>query len=238
MDGRRLILALFLAVAPPACDEPKGATASTSTAASAALPPAPPPSPVPFVVEPFGAAVFVLKAPSDKIADVKGLAKAFSGDLSIVPSDLTRTTGNVAVDLSSLETHGAGDDAVDGEATARLRDALEVGKTTVKEPLRLTRFTLRSIDEVSEKNVFDLPRDARSVTLKATGDLDLHGVKQERKVELTLTFTMTGGAVSRVTVRTAQPILVSLPAFGVKPPAPLGSEASVTFELSAKPGPR
>jgi hypothetical protein len=152
-----------------------------------------------------------------------------------VPSDLTRTTGSVAVDLSSLETHGTGDDAVDVAATARLRDALEVGKATLKEPLRLARFTLRTIDELPEKNVFDLPQSTHSVTLKATGDLDLHGVKQEKKVDLTLTFTMTGGTVSRVTVRTAQPLVVSLPAHGVKPGTAPGDEASVTLEVSAKP---
>jgi polyisoprenoid-binding protein YceI len=237
MTGRPRILAVFLAVAPIACDEPKGAAPADAAPASAALPaPAPP---VSFAVEPFGAAVFVVKAaPGGAGKDLKGLAKAFSGELSIVPSDLTRTTGSVAVDLAGLATHGVGDDAADGEATARLRDALEVGKDTLKEPLRLARFTLRSIDEVSEKNVFDLPRDSRSVTLKATGDLDLHGMKQEKKVELTLAFTMTGGAVSRVTVRTAQPLLVSLPAHGVKPPAGIADEASVTLELSAKPAPR
>jgi polyisoprenoid-binding protein YceI len=236
MGDRPLILAAILALVLPACDDPKAAAPADAAAASAA--PAPAPA-LPFSVEPFGAAVFVLKAPPGGAAkDVKGLAKAFSGELSLVPSDLTRTTGTVAVDLAGLETHGVGDDAVDGAATARLRDALEVGKATLKEPLRLARFTLRSIDELSEKNIFDLPRDTHSVTLKATGDLELHGVKQEKKVELTLSFAMSGGAVSRVTVRTAQPIVVSLPAYGVKAGAAPGDEASVTLEVSAKPAAR
>lgn len=246
--GRSILLA-FLAAAPIGCDTtaPKGAPAASASAVMA------PAALVRFPVQPFGAAVFVVKAPPDAAGkDIKGIAKAFSGELWLDFQDLKRSRGNVAVDLATLETHGLGDDALDGDVTARVRDALEVGKATLKEPLRFARFTVRSVDEVSEENGSEPPGERRSVTLKVTGDLELHGVKQEKKVELTLTSTSAGGVVSQVTVKTAKPLSLSLSAHDIKPRGAKGEilagqalvaagaahadEASVTFELSAKLG--
>lgn len=254
MPLRPLVIAAFLAAASLGCDNPDTrakppASAQPSATTSAA---APAPTPVRFAVEPFGSAVFILKVPVDFFSkDIKGVAKTFAGQLVIDPRDLTQTRGDVAVDLTSLEAHGFGEERLDAEVTGHARDFLEVGKGSLKEPLRFARFTIKSIDEVSDKDVLALSGDKREVTLKATGDLELHGVKQEKHVELGAVFTVAGGVVSRVTVRTTKPFAVSLAAYEIKPRGasgedltgkPMGTagaahadEVSVSFEVSAKP---
>jgi len=253
MAQRHLILAAFLLAASAGCEDrgekakPASSAAPSATAVSTSTR-----APVRFSVEPFGVAVFVVKVPPDPVSrDIKGVAKGFGGALEIDPYDVSRTRGDVAVDLTTLEAHGFGDERLDAEVTAHARDFLEVGKGSLKEPVRFARFAIKSIDDASERNVMPLPGDKRTVTRKATGDLEIHGVKQEKQVELVASFTVSGETVSRVTVRTAKPIVVSLSGHGIKPRGASGEditaqalgaagaahsdEASVTFELAAKP---
>jgi polyisoprenoid-binding protein YceI len=240
MAHGRLIVAAFLVVAQGGCDwTAKGAAPSASAAVARA--------PVRFVVQPFGAAVIVVNGEGHpKPSDVKGLVQSFGGELEIDLEDLTRSRGMVTIDLAGLETHSLGDDALDADITGRVRDWLEVGK----EPLRFARFTLRAVDRASEQNALEAAGDKRAVTLFVTGDLTLHGVKVEKKMELAASFAMADGVVSRVTLRTAQPVAVSLSEHGVRPRGPDGVEiadsalgaagaghvdaASVTFEISAR----
>jgi len=135
----------------------------------------------------------VVKVPPDPVSrDIKGVAKGVGGALEIDPYDVSRTRGDVAVDLTTLEAHGFGDERLDAEVTAHARDFLEVGKGSLKEPVRFARFAIKSIDDASERNVMPLPGDKRTVTLKATGDLEIHGIKQEKQVELVASFTVSG----------------------------------------------
>lgn len=225
-------------------DDPTAAVGSSLPPSSAS----PSRKVVRFTIEPSGTATFDMKAP---LENIKGLVKATSGDLELDPYDLAQSRGSVAIDMSTLETHTFGDDKEDAKQTEHARTWLEVGKENMKEQHRLARFAIRKIDAVSAKNVLQLPGDSRTVTLTATGDFLLHGVKQEKTVELTLVFTFIGDNPTSVTVKSAKPMTVNLKAHDIKARGDKGEElvaktlelfgkkvaeeASLTFELTAKP---
>ena len=167
------------------------------------------------------------------------------------PYDLTQSRGSVAIDVSTLETHTFGDAEKDATLTEHARTWLEVGKGNMKEQHRLARFTVRKIDAASAKNVMQLPGDKRGVTLTVTGDFSLHGIAQEKTVELTAIFTFVGDTPAGVMVKAAKPIPVDLKAHGIQARGDKGEElvaktlelfgkkvaeeASLTFEFTAKP---
>lgn len=246
MRFHSFVLGLVLAASLAGCtrDEPTGSV--TSAAASATT--APSRKVIRFMIEPSGTATFDLKAP---LENIKGVVKATSGELELDPYDLTQSRGSVAIDVSTLETHTFGDAKEDATQTEHARTWLEVGKGNMKEQHKLARFTISKIDTVSAKNVLQLPGDSRTVTLTATGDFLLHGVKQEKTVELTLVFTFIGDSPTSVTVKSAKPMTVNLKAHDIKARGDKGEElvaktlelfgkkvaedASLTFELTAKP---
>jgi polyisoprenoid-binding protein YceI len=251
MAERHLIIAAILSIASAGCDG-EGTKPGAQPSGQPTSEAAPSRAPLRFTVEPYGSAVFALKVlPDPPAKSIKGIAKAFAGTLDIDPYDLTRTRGEVSVDLTTLEAHGFGDESIDAEITAHARDFLQVGKGSLKEAVRFARFTIKSIDLVSDKNVMKLTGDKRTVEVNATGDLEIHGIKKEKRVELVAIFQFVGDTLWRVTLKTAQPIVVSLGGHDIKARGSNGEEVakeslgaagaahadevSVTFEVSARP---
>jgi polyisoprenoid-binding protein YceI len=239
-------MAIVLGAALAGCskDDPAAPVASSLPPSTAA----PSKKVIRFVIEPSGTATFDMKAP---LENIKGLVKVSSGDFEIDPYDLEQSRGSVALDVSTLETHTFGEDAKDASQSEHARTWLEVGKANMKEQHRLARFAIRKIDAVSDKNVMQMQGDSRSVTVTASGDFLLHGAKQEKTVELTLIFTFVGDTPTSVTVKSKKPMAVNLKAHDIKARGDKGEEivaktlelfgtkvaeeASVTFELTAKP---
>jgi polyisoprenoid-binding protein YceI len=246
----RTLLAATAVLTGAVCGCSRGDATPAPTATSSAAPvetaPARPDAAARYLIDPFGTAVFVVSAAPRTAgpAQLKGIAKAFSGVLHLDTRDLTRSRATVLVDLAGLETHTFGDEALDREVTTQARDALEVGSSSRRDAVRFARFTLRSIDHASERDIATPTEAARTVLLNVTGDLELHGFTHEKKAELVATISYDAGRISRVTVRTARPIVLSLAAYGVAPPAAkplaraavaIGDEATITLELTAKP---
>ena len=208
------ILLAFLAFAAVGCDPPKKPTPSPSPSASAPARPL-----AHFSVDPFGAAVFVVKASPGGGSEVKGIAKAFSGDLAIDLHDLPRTRGTIAVDLTKLELHSRGDEARDADETARARDFLASRPAGSSAPKRLAVFSIDSI-EPSENDVSALSGNSRKVLLGASGNLEILGAAQKTRLSLHSTFVFTEEHLSQVTFRSEDPLTLDLAAFESSPRDP------------------
>ena len=189
-------------VAPPA------ASASPSPSGAAAR----------FVVVESGAASFLIDAPLEKI---KGRSSKLRGEITVDPSDLMTTRGQVDVDLMDLVTETFDDASKNTTQTGHAHNWMEIGDDVEpkrREENRFARFTIRSIDEVSSK-LADAPetKGEQVVTLTARGDLWIHGVSSPKLVKLTVTFQGPPAAPTGVHVTTAEPLRLSLREHDIKP---------------------
>lgn len=241
------------------CDDsqPTQPLAPTATA----LAPAPPKAAgaLRFAIDKLSSKVeFMMEAPVEKI---RGRASASTeGDLHVDPSDLTKTTGLVAVDISGLELFQAvqGEDGKFGEEkksdlqNAHARTWLEISDDApedVRKKNARVEFSIQSIQSVSEKDVQKLTGAERKVTFTATGELLLHGRKTTKTAELEATFRYEGDKPVSVTVKSVKPFPVGLEEHDVRPRDAFGrfakkalsdlsqkvaSEAQVSVELTAK----
>lgn len=191
------------------------------------------------------------KAPPKGGSEVKGIVKAFSGDLAIDLHDLARTRGTIAVDLMKLELHSRGDEPRDLDETARAREFLASRPPGSNDPRRLAIFSIASI-ETSEDDVSALPGNNRKVMLQATGNLEMLGVSQKAQLGLRSNFIYVDERLSRVTFRSEDPLTIDLATYESSPRDPktdefvhgvLGREPSdgrtvgVTVDFAAKPPP-
>jgi len=160
-----------------------------------------------------GTATFLIDAPLEKI---KGRSSKVRGSLDIDPQNLKASKGQIEVDLDDLKTETFDDAEKNKSQTEHSQNWLEIGKDVEgkrREENRWARFTIKAIDETSSpKAVGGTP-----VTIKASGDMWIHGVTSPKTIVATVTFSGPPDAPTLARVVTAQPVRISLKEHDVKP---------------------
>jgi hypothetical protein len=204
---------------------------------------------------------FMMEAPIEKIhGRVSG---ATEGELQVDPSDITKTTGFLAVDISGIELYQQEQDKTTKQfkeekksdlQNEHARQWLEISPDApedVRKKNSRVEFAIRSIEGASEKNVQKMTGAERKVTLKAKGDFLMHGHKTEKTAELEATFKYDGDKPVSVTVKTTKPFAIGLEEHDVRPRKGFGliadkllsdlsdkvnKDAMVSIEITAKAG--
>jgi hypothetical protein len=172
------------------------------------------------------------------------------GSLTLTPSDLQHSHGQVQVDLSSLTLSEDGN-ADSSELLARARNALGLADASDAGSAVSASFELGSLEDVAPAQLEPAPdsdagtpftRKARAI---AVGNLLLHGFRVVRRAPLEAEFGFTADrrVPATISIRSRAPFVVSLetheirvrdPDTGKKPPkgsAGHAREARVSVEL-------
>lgn len=195
----------------------------------------------PFAIQKSQSQVgFAMDAPIEKIRGK--VQNGVEGTLHIDPQDLKQTTGTISVDISELELfqQRKGEDGSFGEETKNetqnkhARQWLEIDPSTpedIRKKNSRVEFRIKSIEQVSEKNVTKMPGTERVVTVKAKGDFLLHGRISEKVVDLEAKFTFDGDNIASLTVKTVSPFNAGLAEHDVHPRESFGVLAKKTLEV-------
>lgn len=206
-----------------------------------------------FQVAQEGLATFLIDAPLEK---AKGRSPALRGSLDIEPNDLTKSRGEVDVDLSVLKTETFDDKDKNEMQTEHAHNWMEIGSdvpAAQREQNRWVRFTIGSIDSATPSRLADAPEvsGSRTVKIVAAGNLWLHGVTSPKTVKLTATFSGPASAPTLVHVVSDEPMNVSMKEHDVKPRDVAGKflmgglervgkklddKVQVSIDFSARPG--
>ncbi len=228
-----------------ACKEKESANlAPTASALSAAAPAAA--EAVPLQVDAAGSSVkFLMDSPLEKIdGDAPG---SITGDLFVVPQDLTKSTGLIKIDLNKLtlyqqkraDEHGDYSERKKNDTqNTHARDWLQIvpheGEVTADqaEMNRWVEFKLEKL-ETATPNLSALSGPERKVSATVSGDFRLHGRKAKKSGKLELVFKYAGDELEAVTVNTAEPIPVKLEEFEVHPRDASGKFVKTVTEVIA-----
>jgi hypothetical protein len=232
---------VFAALALVGCDDKPAATlAPTATALAPAQPAAA--TAQAFAIDKGSSKVeFMMDAPQEKIRG--RVAGGTEGTLNVDPSDLMKTTGVIAADLTGLEIFQTvmKDDKPAEETKNDLQNKhartwLEIGddapEADRKKNARV-EFSILKIDKASATDVTKMTGADRKVTLTAEGEFLLHGHKAPKTVELEATFHYDGDKLASVAVKSTKPFGVNLGEHDVKPREAFGKLAAKTLDLLA-----
>ena len=151
----------------------------------------------------------------------------FSGEVSklggvfdVNLDDLSQSTGEVTGDLDTFKSTTPGID--DDTQTEHAKNWFEIGDDVPKEQrddYKIARFTLEKITEVDAKTLKDAPEKdgARVVTVKAHGQLRVHGRSSPKDVRVELSFQGPLDAPNAIKFHTLDPVAASLSEHDVKP---------------------
>jgi len=193
-----------------------------------------------FEIESTGSTVsFVMDAPIEKIhGEVKN---ATEGQLFIDPADLTQSTGLIKVDLYKLELFQqkrADDKSEFGERVKsekqneHARTWLQIsedGPADEREKNRWVEYKIEKINTVSAANLNELKGAERNVNLTVEGELRLHQRKSKKQAKVAATFKYDGDKLTSVTLKSLEPISVSLEEHDVRPRELFGKLAQKTL---------
>lgn len=215
----------------PLAPEVKGSALASSAPKSAAA--------KKFSIASFDSKVkFSMEAAEEKI---RGRATGVEGTLFIDVKDLTQTTGNIAVDLETLElyqkkkteTGDWGDEVLEPTQNKHARSWLEIDDSApgpMRAKNRRVEFRIDKVEAASEKDITKLAGDERKVTLKAKGEFLLHQRTSQKTVDLEISFTFSGGNPTAVTIKTVSPLEVGLAEHDVRPRESFGKFAKATLD--------
>jgi len=254
-------LALALGVVVSGCEDKPSAPLAPSASALSPTKPATADAQKFVVDKPSSKVEFMMEAPIEKIhGRVSG---ATEGELQVDPTDITKTTGFLAVDISGIELFQQEQDKTTKQfkeekksdlQNEHARQWLEISPDApedVRKKNSRVEFAIRSIEGASEKNVQKMTGAERKVTLKAKGDFLMHGRKTEKTAELEATFKYDGDKPVSVTVKTTKPFPIGLEEHDVRPRKGFGviagkllsdlsdkvnKDAMVSIEITAKAG--
>jgi hypothetical protein len=207
-----------------------------------------------YVVDPVGKAAVTIDAPLEKF---KGTTTQLSGVFDVNAGDLSASTGEVVADLDGFSTstfQKAGDDEAQ---TEHAKNWFEIGKEVepkLRDDYKMARFTVEKIDPSSAKSVADVPEKdgVRTVTLKASGSLRIHGRSSKKTVSMEVSFKGPPEAPTEIRFKTTAVLTASLSEHDVKPRDITGKflagaleqvgkkiddKAQITVEGTAKPKP-
>jgi hypothetical protein len=206
-------------------DKPESALAPTATALGTVAPAAA--GAKKLTVDKASSKVeFTMDAPIEKIrGKVTG---ALEGDLNVDPTDLTKTTGKLAVNISGLELFQKvadkkgefGEEKKNDTQNKHAREWLEIGEDAPadkKAANEKVELLLTKVDNVSAKDVTKLTGAERKVTMTITGDFLMHGRKSTKTIDIEATFKFEGDKPASVDVKTAKPFPAGLEEHDVRP---------------------
>lgn len=178
---------------------------------------------------PSSSVKFLMDSPLEKIdGDAPG---SVSGELSLDPAELAKSTGLVKVDLDKLTLYRAERPNGTGEYQARAKNDLQNkhargwlqldardGEVTAEEAAqyRIAEFRIEKF-EPSVKSLSELSGAERKVTATASGTLRLHRRQEATSTKVELTFRYEGDKLASVGVKTLEPLVVKLERFEIHP---------------------
>lgn len=194
-----------------------------------------------------------------KRASPHGRVGRARGELDVDLDDLSRTTGSVSLDLTSIELLG-GSGEPDGTNTTRALDWLELGSgSDERRTLRDLVFRITSLDA---GHLVQAPGEEKAPKRRelqsnwdVRGELSLHGVRAPQNAGVALTLTPgadPAGPPAELLIRSRRPLVVVLGTHDIRPRDArgvlvakdqavlgdhVGREARVTFELRFVPRP-
>jgi hypothetical protein len=153
-----------------------------------------------------------------KRGTLHGSLTRVSGELSLTPSDLEHSHGQVQVDLSSLtlSEDGNGDTS---ERLTRARSALGLTDAAADASSPVTAsFELSSLEDVAPAQLEPAPDSdagapfARKARATAVGNLLLHGFRVVRRAPLEAEFSFTADRAvpTTISIRSRAPFVISL----------------------------
>jgi hypothetical protein len=187
-----------------------------------------------------GSVRFTMEAPLENIFGK--VPDSLSGNLFVDLTDLTKSTGNLAVDLSTLdlvqrkrpdEKSEYGEEKREEKQNEHARQWLEIDEKVAEEARNKNKrieFRITTIKEASKKDISKESGDV-SVTVVAEGDFLLHQRVSKKTVELEATITVEGGKPKAIKLKTKKPFSVSLPEHDIGPRDDVGK---VLKELAPK----
>lgn len=240
----RAIAVSCITLAVVGCDDKKD-TSKLAPSASALAPSDAVPKATKFAIDPKSVTTLSLEAPQEKI---KAKTDAALGSLDIDLTDITRTRGEVKIDLTTLTTSTFDVASKNESQTTHARTWLEVadgedGKLDdkLKQEHRYAVYAIRSVENPSAVDVTkiapskDGADEVRTVTLTTKGELLVHGHKVNRDAELEARFRYDPGAPpdkpKALIVKSTKPFRVVLAEHDVKPRDGLGKIAKGSFNL-------
>ncbi len=232
---------------PGACkDKPKVDLAPVASAALSAAPAAT--TALQFSVDASSSKVtFLMDSPLEKIdGDASG---GLSGDIFLDPSDVTKSTALVKVDLQKLVLYQQKRADDKGEYGARTKSDLQnqharnwlqieplEGEVTAEqaEANRWVELKIEKIENASVANVAAETGAQRTFTATASGEFRLHGRKQMKSAKVEVTVNYAGDKPQSIHVKTVEPLRIGLEEFEVNPRDNAGKFVkSVTEALSS-----
>lgn len=170
-----------------------------------------------FRVADTGTATLLIDAPLEKI---KGRWTKFRGAIDFDVTDLSKSHGEVDLDLDDLRTETFGDKDKDSTQTEHAHNWLEIGADAkARDDNRWARFTFKSLESASPTKLSEAAEQngARTLKVVARGDMWLHGVTSPKTVKLTVTVNGPLSAPTAIKISTDEPIRISLKEHDVKP---------------------
>ena len=196
-----------------------------------------------MVIAPKSAVTFLMEAPLEKIhGKAPGGA---SGEVFVDPTDVTKTTGLVKVDLEKLELFQQKRESETAEyaqeeksdlQNEHARAWLEIGADAPADQRAANQrieFKITSVTATGPTDLTKLEGDTRKVVVEVSGDLRLHGRTSQKTVQMDATFRFKDGKLVAVDLKTAKPFLVDLDAHDVRPREAFGKLAQKTLEMMA-----
>lgn len=227
MRNRLMIWGIFGFIAATAaltgCGDAPSKNAAPTASALASAQPASAGAVQLSVVAASSKASWVMDAPFEKIFGE--LPAALSGELFVDPSDVTQSTGLLEADLTKLdlfqqrrkdendEKSEFGERTRSDKQNEHARGWLELEKDKA---FAKSQFSIKKL-ETETADVTKLSGPERKITGTLTGELLLHGRKAERKLKFEATFTFAGGKLTKLVVKTTEPLDVNLEQFDVRP---------------------
>jgi hypothetical protein len=172
----------------------------------------------------MGRGSFLIDAPLEKI---KGQSDEVVGHVDVDPKDLAKSRGEIMVRLSTLKTKTFGDMDKDAAQTEHARNWMEVGNESpaaARMKHEWATFRIEGMESVPS-SLTDATAGAlgRQVKAKVVGELLVHGISSKKTVSVVATFTGPGDAPTDLTLKTDEPMPVSLKEHDVKPRDKVGS---------------
>jgi polyisoprenoid-binding protein YceI len=195
-----------------------------------------------------------------KRARPRGRLGKASGELDVDLDDLSRTTGHVELELTTLEMLDASQ-LVDPSNTALALDWLELGASIGAERRATVQRVTYELGSLDAGHLVAAPSDDRPAARReleshwaVRGELSLHGVRAPAAADVTLTLVPApdrSAPPAELSIRSRRPLVVSLGTHDIRPrdgrgvPVAkdqgvigdkVGREAQITFDLTFAPG--
>lgn len=185
-----------------------------------------------------------MEAPIERIHGE--LPGGLSGEISVDPTDLSRSTALIRADLSTLslfqqrrddERQEFGEKKRSDQQNEHARTWLEISDDVPEEARRrnqVAEFRVSSV-KATPGSLAGLEGAERKVTASLEGELLVHGRKAPRTLKVELAFLYDGERLTGLRAKTLEPLRVGLEEFDIRPRDAFGRLAQKTLgDLAGK----